>query len=284
MKRAIQIVLAVAAFAALMSVPQPARSDCIPQVQLAAAINAGYGGQDTVPATASDSDGHTTGLLPTTSTDWSGVVEASGGYGTALAGVISSIDMGDLSINLTLHTEVNTSTTDGAASNAGASSQISWHDGLKLESSTLPDGTPVDVKWYLKLSGMLVEGGRSYPENGMHAAFYLGGAGLQLWDPGETSALSQLAVGDQIAIQGSMEASAITMANYAPWVPEPPQTRVPLATVDINIRSVVGIEILTPGAGYTSCSGTVYPIPEPATVSLLALGVLGILKRRREYR
>ncbi|MDP6635723.1 MAG: PEP-CTERM sorting domain-containing protein [Phycisphaerae bacterium] len=282
MKRSIQIVLAAAAVAAVMSFPLPARSDCIHRVQLATAVNTSYTGQEQDPATAADADGHNTGLLPTTSTAWSGVAEASGGYGEAFAGVNSSIDMGDLSINLALETEINTST-NGAWCSAGGSSQISWVDELILESSTLPYGAPVDIRWHLNLTGALLEGGRSYPENGMHARFYYGGGALNLWNPGKVSIQSQNTVGDQLSIQGDMEASAIMMANYGPPT-DPPQPRVPYATVDINIQAVIGIEILTPGVTYSTCSGTVYPIPEPVTMSMLAMGGLVVLRRRKRKR
>jgi hypothetical protein len=85
-----------------------------------------------------------------------------------------------------------------------------------------------------------------------------------------------LKVGDQIDISGDISASGSAWAGSSPGTFGAAE-----GVSDFGDTAAYAITVNTPGGGYTSASGHIYAVPEPAALACLGFGVAGLVRRKR---
>lgn len=155
-----------------------------------------------------------------------------------------------------------------------------WLDTLKITSDTLPEGAPVELlATFIFRSD--ISGEDIYSQSSVAAQF-------QLAEPGRRSLIFQLtdSVGEPLdggirrGVFSTTVGSTISFSTYLEGVGYSYSG----SSNDFSINKPTSadsyIKVLTPGASYTSASGTSYTsataVPEPASVVLLLSGLLGV--------
>lgn len=153
----------------------------------------------------------------------------------------------------------------GVNAGAGASGSLEWGDTITIQSDTLPLGTPVQLQAALSLHRSL----SGSPGTVVYASAY-GPFGLSIYDslsaPNPVQSVSKLVstqVGSVLSLSGWMYFNA-GGTSEGPGIS---------ALMDAWNTSRFTLEVLTPGAGYSSASGLGYAVPEPGTATLLGIGV-----------
>jgi hypothetical protein len=169
-------------------------------------------------------------------------------------------------------------TGSGSASNCATSGtflyldqgpQAQFSDLVAVGSTTLPHGTPVQVRMTLALGGhATMQDGN--PAVWYEALCYSGSTTLQLTNSnGTVSGIVQTYVGSALNVHCWLSFSLYAYGLLGLGIP--PQT----ATYSLDLTARVGLEVLTPGAMLTACSGVTYstmtaavaaaPAPRPRT-------------------
>ncbi len=164
-----------------------------------------------------------------------------------------------------------------------------YEDTITIKSATLPFGTPVALKQTLHAHGILTRSGF------YSTSFYLalaGGFGLTT-NIGVSQSINQNDIATQLIIQQDIirtvmvhvgdvlpvfgELNVIAVSTSSP--------NQPFGASQVNGLQTAGqmLSITTPGAYFTSASGAQYAaVPEPGSVAVLAIGLIGILRRRKK--
>jgi hypothetical protein len=152
-------------------------------------------------------------------------------------------------------------TGSGSASNCATSGtflyldqgpQAQFSDLVAVGSTTLPHGTPVQVRMTLALGGhATMQDGN--PAVWYEALCYSGSTTLQLTNSnGTVSGIVQTYVGSALNVHCWLSFSLYAYGLLGLGIP--PQT----ATYSLDLTARVGLEVLTPGAMLTACSGVTY--------------------------
>lgn len=239
--------------------------------------------------------------LPGTSSASSGASRAysnPGGYsgsGSGNSSASATASYGTLSGMVT-----GSGSTAGAGASSYATATAVFADYLSFSA---PGGGPVSI-----LFGLGIEGAVS-ASNGQAGAGI--GGGISLWTPTTSQLLwsgngsiqsatdptvtaSQLVTfqsGDILKIEASLGLNG-GLAISSNFLGSPPVALLNNASfsADASHTAEVFFEILTPGASYTSASGSVYrsepswatPVPEPATCLLMLAGLAGVMLTARK--
>jgi hypothetical protein len=181
---------------------------------------------------------------------------------------------------------------DGAFQPNGSLPEMAYQDTLQITSATLPTGSPVlvrlakttvatvdgvgaDMEFTSSFQATAITNGLSTVEPELLASgivFQGSLSGFNTFVTPYNNVQSQtlsLHVGDTLQIGGYLD--IWQGADAHSWI-----------SASGNASQTLEIDVLTPGASYSSASGTTYAIadPEPATSSLLALAIPFLGRRR----
>jgi hypothetical protein len=130
--------------------------------------------------------------------------------------------------------------------------QAMFTDLVAIGSTTLPHGTPVQVKLTLAFGGHATVQDTA-PMVSYSAVCYSGSKSLQfVGNTGTVSGVVQTYVGSSIAVQGQLHVNL--NAQGLGGVGLPPH----VGTYSVDLTARVGLEMLTPNATMTACSGVTY--------------------------
>jgi len=212
------------------------------------------------------------------------------GGGTGIGHAIGNIDFG------AIHGLVSGTATYGSAlpfivNSAGGFGTFTgvYEDTITIKSATLPLGTPVALKQTLHAHGFLDRSG-SYSSLSYFARVGgLGGLGdmyvYQNLNQNDLTAslviqedqvrTVMVKVGDVLPVFGQLELIAVSSADPTK----------PSSFAQIDAMNTMGemFDVTTPGAYFTSASGAHYTaVPEPASIAVLAIGAVSLLRRRKK--
>ncbi len=208
---------------------------------------------------------------------------------------------------------------------ASAKAESKWDDAITITSNSLAKNTPVDIQTTFYLDALADSSSQGEWEGGgwseganVEVAGYVASAPSQPgwagpysedWDSSSEDVFE--AYNDAITIGYSGNPATSLIINSIGYVGETSDIGVDLsgeadasagwyinpytgatlfdsssnATIDASDTALYGINILTPGASYTSGSGFVYPTnavntPEPSTLPLLGAGIMALAALR----
>jgi hypothetical protein len=156
--------------------------------------------------------------------------------------------------------------------------QVVWYDTIDI--TGLPAGTPVELLLTDLLNSTTSLSGNAHTS--IQSYLSLGSQYTQIYNNSGASDglitqsfLVQTVAGAQLQLEEELFASSLIIDNSNAF----PSSS---ATMDASDTSDAFINVLTPGASYTTASGTTYAsIPEPAGLCLAAAGLLVIWAARR---
>lgn len=233
-------------------------------------VSTGYGNPTTNFGTAQASTGYSESGVSYNSSSASATSSSS--FGTLHAAVSASSTINPKYSGLGFYT-------NGAHGQATA--MASFSDEITLTSGSLPIGATVAYSLTLTLhaSFFFQNPGTDF---GSASVFAMNNS-MGIIRTGKVGEITQMVsnrlgkVGDKIQIDGQLQASASSSAAFS----YPVSTVQGGAIVDAGNTSSLFINVTTPGAGFTSLSGATYqPVPEPASIAALAIGAIGLLRRR----
>lgn len=201
--------------------------------------------------------------------------------------------------------------TDAPASDGDGGGESGWVDIFDVVSNTLASGTPVDLRFTAVLEGTLSSG----PSNGKGESSTASGV-FQLWIGG---VLTSFGCGEAITpcfTPEVLSASAVSMNDKFSGVKLPSTNQFVFttsvgarfftegvlgaggsaaadgtATANFSDTGFVTVESLTPGASFTTASGTTYSptatVPEPSSGSMQGIEMFAVMLAllvRRQFR
>jgi len=242
----------------------------------------------------SDDKSVATGELTQMTESWYASTHASGPSGSADTTVNLINTLGHVRGEIVGTAMIDPEDTTGTMTRATGFAQGEWLENFTITSSTLPAGTPVDIYLGLWLSSTIDYDGPVDEATGVRAWVSPHGS-LPLvlernYSPGTvtlsaSTVLTGYTVGSVLTVDGAMSVEGYT---YASNISGDDNYDFGSVVVQALNSAVFGIEVLTPGAGYTSESGTVYPttaVPLPGSALLLISGAIGwwVYRKRRRY-